>query len=79
MKLSGVIQASSVDVGSKHEHVGYHITTPDGSTAGLYHIGDNPFQGDMLAPYEGCRVEVTGDFDPRKRNLFIVKEVHHIT
>jgi hypothetical protein len=67
-----------MDVGSKHEHIGYHILVPDGRRPVLYHIGDNPFQNDMLSPYEGPRVEVEGHFDSKRRDLFIVQEVRRL-
>ena len=65
-------------MGSKHEHVGYHIITPDGRRVSLYHLGDNPFENKRLSPFEGRGVEVVGNFDSKKRDLFVVEEVRQI-
>ena len=73
-ELSGRVLISRFNVGSKSEHEGVFIQTPDGTYL-LRKKGANPFNDPGLKEFVGRQVVVTGTLD---RNLFLADKIEKL-
>jgi hypothetical protein len=59
MKIQGHVVKKKLYTGTKSEHVGLVLVTPDGEYK-LRRQGGNPFWDETLAPLEGKEIECEG-------------------
>lgn len=62
MIVEGLIVRQRLNAGSKSEHVGFVLVPDDDENVTVRMGGDNLFEHNMLKPYEGTRVRITGDY-----------------
>jgi len=74
--LTGTIVYLNDSVGSKSESVAPFLYRGRGADPlSVYFIGDNPFENNRLAEYDGRRVELSGVMGERK---FVVDDIKAI-
>ena len=73
-ELCGLVVSSKSNIGSKSEHEGIYLQTPDGTFI-LRKKGANPFNDPGLKEFVGRQVMVTGTLD---RNLFLADKIEKL-
>ena len=60
LTATGRLEFTVVAAGSRSEHAGPVLITAEGHGIRLYLLGDNPFENNLLRPFEGQELTVTG-------------------
>lgn len=73
---TGIIRYQVTNAGSKSEAVTPVLDRgPDAPSLLVMMQGDNPFENQLLRPYEGCEVEVQGTMS---KSMFIIDSIKRI-
>lgn len=76
ISATGIIRFQVTNAGSKSEAVTPALDRgPDAPSLPVMMQGDNPFENQLLRPYEGCEVEVTGTMSKSRLIIDSIKRI----
>lgn len=75
MRVKGRLVRKRLNRGSKSEHWGFVLETPDGAQMAVEKRDDNPFEQRSLEPLKDRRVEALGEM---YRGRLLVDAIHRI-
>ncbi len=74
MELKGTVVFNYANVGSQSEGIYPFIYNEFANFIMIYMVDDNPFENNLLKPYDGKKVVIKGDYNDY--GTFVVEEIN---